>query len=205
MKSFVVLCIVGIMYSTVRGQKVEGYIYDAQTNEPLVGVNVTYQLKGTTKRSASDINGFYEIVLPAGGIELTFSFVGYESQLLPFVVNFRQELKKDVYLKMAAHLLEDVVISAGRFEQKVSDLTVFVDILKADAILRRDPSDITATLKTIPSVDINDKQPSIWGRSGWTYGVRARSLIIADGMSVLTPGFGEINWNTIPMENIAQV
>ena len=49
MKSFVVLCIVGIMYSTVREQKVEGYISDAQANEPLMGVNVTYQLKEGTK------------------------------------------------------------------------------------------------------------------------------------------------------------
>lgn len=106
---------------------------------------------------------------------------------------------------MAAHLLDDVVISAGRFEQKVSDLTVSMDVLKAEAILRRDPSDITATLKTVPGVDINDKQPSIRGGSGWTYGVGARSLILVDGMSVLTPGSGEINWNTIPMENIAQV
>ena len=118
MKSFVVLCIVGIMYSTVREQKVEGYISDAQSNEPLMEVNVTYQLKEGTEGGTSDINGFYEIVVPAGGIELAFSFVGYESQLLPLVANLRQGLKKDVYLKMAAHLLEDVVISAGRFEQK---------------------------------------------------------------------------------------
>ena len=158
------------MYSTVRGQKGGGYIYDALTNEPLVGVNVIYQLKEETKGGASDINGFYEIVVCAGGMKLTFSFVGYKSQLLPLVANLRQGLKKDVYLKMAAHLLEDVVISAGRFEQKVSNLTESMYILKADAILRPDPSDITATLKTIPGVDINDKQLSIWGRSGWTYG-----------------------------------
>lgn len=95
MKSFVFcLCILGIMYATARGQKVEGYIYDAQTNEPLVGVNVTYQLKGETKGGASYINGFYEIVVPAGGIELAFSFVGYESQLLPLVANLGQELKR---------------------------------------------------------------------------------------------------------------
>lgn len=199
------LCILSLMSFTVWGQKIEGYIYDAKTNEPLVGVNVTYQFKGETRGVASDVNGFYEVTVPTGGIELTFSFVGYTSQMLPLVVNPRGVIKKDVYLKMEAHLLEDVVISAGRFEQKVSDLTVSMDVLKADAILRQDPSDITATLKTIPGVDINDKQPSIRGGSGWTYGVGARSLILVDGMSVLTPGSGEINWNTIPMENIAQV
>ena len=33
----------------------------------------------------------------------------------------------------------------------------------------------------------------------------SRCLILVDGMSVLTPGSGEINWNMIPMENVDQV
>lgn len=112
------LCILCLMSFKGWAQKVEGYVYDAKTNEPLVGVNVIYQVKGETKGVASDVNGFYEVSVPAGGIELTFSFVGYTSQMLPLVVNPREVVKKDVYLKMEAHLLEDVVISAGRFEQK---------------------------------------------------------------------------------------
>lgn len=38
---------------------------------------------------------------------------------------------KDVYMHIKANLLGDVVISAGRFEQKLSDVTVSMDLLKA--------------------------------------------------------------------------
>lgn len=205
MKKLLFILPLFFLYTMTFGQKVKGHIYDAQTNEPLPGVNVTYQLKGITKGIASNNNGFYEITVPAGGIELTFSCIGYKPLLLPLVINPRETTIKDIYLKTEDKLLEAVVVSAGRFEQKVSDLTVSMDILKAEELLRQDPSDITASLKTLPGVDIVDRQPSIRGGSGWTYGVGARSLILIDGMSALSPSSGEMNWNRIPMENIAQV
>ena len=57
----------------------------------------------------------------------------------------------------------------------------------------------------MPGVDINDKQPSIRGGNGWTYGVGSRSLVLVDGMSALSSGNGAINWNIVPLENIEQV
>ena len=108
-------------------------------------------------------------------------------------------------MKESTKLLEEVVVSAGRFEQKLSDVTVSMDVVKAGDIARQAPTDISSTLRTLPGVDIVDKQPSMRGGSGWTYGVGARSQILIDGMSTLNPKTGEINWNTIPLENVEQV
>ena len=80
-----------------------------------------------------------------------------------------------------------------------------MDLVKAGDIARQAPTDITSTLRTLPGVDIVDKQPSMRGGSGWTYGVGARSQILVDGMSTLNPKTGEINWNTVPLENIEQI
>ena len=44
-------------------QTLKGHIYDANTNEPLVGAAVTYKLHGN-QGTVSDINGAYEIKLP---------------------------------------------------------------------------------------------------------------------------------------------
>ena len=65
------------------------------------------------------------------------------------------------------------MVSAGRFEQKLSNVTVSMDVVKAGDIARQAPTDISSTLRTLPGVDIVDKQPSIRGGSGWTYGVGA--------------------------------
>ena len=198
---FLLLCI----GATAYGQKVKGYIYDAETEQPLPGVNITYETKDGKKGVASDEKGYYELNIPAGGIYLTFSFIGYKSQLVPLVLNPREVMTKNIYLQPETKLLDDAVVTAGRFEQKMSDLTVSMDVLKSDQILKQDPGDITATLKTIPGVDVVDRQPSIRGGNGWVYGVGSRTMILVDGQSALDPGSGQINWNTIPMEDIAQI
>lgn len=198
---FLLLCI----GATAYGQKVKGYIYDAETEQPLPGVNITYETKDGKKGVASDEKGYYELNIPAGGIHLTFSFIGYKSQLVPLVLNPREVMTKNIYLQPETKLLDDAVVTAGRFEQKMSDLTVSMDVLKSDQILKQDPGDITATLKTIPGVDVVDRQPSIRGGNGWVYGVGSRTMILVDGQSALDPGSGQINWNTIPMEDIAQI
>ena len=185
-------------------QTLKGHIYDAKTNEPLVGAAVTYKLHGN-QGVVSNINGEYEIKLPEGGVDLVFSYVGYEDVLMPIVINKREIVTKDVYMKESTKLLEEVVVSAGRFEQKLSDVTVSMDVVKSGDIARQAPTDISSTLRTLPGVDIVDKQPSMRGGSGWTYGVGARSQILVDGMSTLNPKTGEINWNTVPLENVEQV
>ena len=48
-------------------QTLKGHIYDARTNEPLVGAAVTYKLHGN-QGAVSNINGEYEIKLPEGGV-----------------------------------------------------------------------------------------------------------------------------------------
>ena len=171
-------------------QTLKGHIYDARTNEPLVGAAVTYKLHGN-QGAVSNINGEYEIKLPEGGVDLVFSYVGYEDVLMPIVINKREVITKDVYMKESTKLLEEVVVSAGRFEQKLSDVTVSMDVVKAGDIARQAPTDISSTLRTLPGVDIVDKQPSMRGGSGWTYGVGARSQILIDGMSTLNPKTGE--------------
>lgn len=201
---YIILIFLLLPFAFASAQTLKGHIYDAETNEPLIGASVSYKLKGT-KGVVSDGNGSYEIKLPEGGVDLVFSYIGYEDVLVPMVIDKRETIRKDIYMKPGTQLLEDVVVSAGRFEQKLSDVTVSMDLLKASDIARQAPTDLTASLQTIPGVDIVDKQPSIRGGGGWTYSVGSRSQILLDGMSILSPRTGEINWNNIPLENVSQV
>ena len=191
---------------TALGQQVSGYVYSTGTDEALAGVDVYYEDKeGVARGVSTDIKGFYELSVPEGGVTLTYSLLGYETETCPLVVGRNQSITQTMYLSPSTEVLDDVVVSVGRYEQKLSDITVSMDLIKAADINRQNPKNLSVMLNTLPGVDVNDKQPSIRGGSGWTYGVGSRSLILVDGMSVLTPGVGEINWNTIPMENVEQV
>ncbi len=186
-------------------QIVKGYVYDAKTDEALYGVSVFYKDKDETKGTSTNEKGYYELKIPEGGTIISFSYIGYESQTHPLVVSKNQTISLNIYLKEQATLLEGVVISAGRFEQKLSEITVSMELLKPENLEKQNATDLSVVLNTLPGVDITDKQPSIRGGSGWTYGVGSRSLVLVDGMSILTPGVGEVNWNVVPMENVEQV
>lgn len=201
--------ILGILFVCISGalsaQTLKGHVYDAETHEPLAGVNISYKAKGQLQGTISDADGVYQIGLPGGGVNLVFSSIGYEDVQLPLLTQGKEMVTQDIYMKLATHLLEDVVVSVGRFEQKLSDITVSMDLLKGADLNRQAPTDLTASLQTLPGVDVVDKQPSIRGGGGWTYSVGSRSQILVDGMSILRPGTGDINWNVIPMENVEQV
>ncbi|MCC8133485.1 MAG: TonB-dependent receptor [Tannerellaceae bacterium] len=206
MKKIVLLTtLVCFLCHMADGQILKGHVYNAQTHEPLIGVNITSKIKGTDVGTVTDMDGAYEILLTDGGVEVNFSYIGYEAQQIPLVIGRGKTSVKNIYLKMSSMLMDEVIISAGRFEQKLSDITVSMDLLKAADIRRQTPTDLTTSLNTLPGVDINDRQPSIRGGGGWTYSVGARSLILVDGLSALNPGTGDINWNTIPMEQVEQV
>lgn len=186
-------------------QNVKGHVYDVGNNDPLVGVNIFYKDKTGTKGTISDANGYYELTVPDGSVMLSFSYLGYETQTCPLVLSRNRAHTQDMFMKIQSNLMDEVVVSVGRYEQKLSDITVSMELLKAADVKKQAPTDLSAVLNTIPGVDVTDRQPSIRSGSGWTYGVGSRCLILVDGMSVLTPGSGEINWNIVPMENVEQV
>ncbi len=193
------------MASAALAETVEGFVYDKDNNEPMIGVTVSCKVNGQIKGTVTDIDGKYSLDIPEGSTSLSFSFMGYEPQNVPVIVERHKGFKGNVYMAQVSTDLDAVVVSAGRYEQKLSDLTVSMNVLKAADITKNSPSDIKATLNNTSGVDVTDKQPSIRGGSGWTYGVGSRCLIMVDGMSILSPAGGEINWNAVPMENIAQV
>ncbi len=203
----IVSFILFICFSTPSfAQVVKGYVYDSKTEETLTGVSIFYkQSNNATQGTTTDENGYYELTLPDGGAIISYSYLGYETQYHPIILSKNQTTTQNVYLKLQATMIDEVVVSAGRYEQKLSEITVSMEVLKTDDIKKQNATDLSIVLNTLPGVDITDKQPSIRGGSGWTYGVGSRSLVLVDGMSVLTPGVGEVNWNVIPMENVAQV
>lgn len=60
------------------GNTVSGRVVDASDGSPIIGAAV--MVKGTRLGTVSDVDGNFSITLPQGSRQLTFSFVGYNSQ-----------------------------------------------------------------------------------------------------------------------------
>ncbi len=94
--------------------KVAGKVLDAQTKEPLIGVNVL--IVGTTLGAASDINGDYFILnIPPGRYELKASAVGYAPvSVNDVVVSVDQTTRIEFNLQSRTVEFSDVTVTATR-------------------------------------------------------------------------------------------
>ena len=181
---------------------VYGYISDAATSEKLPGVNVVADsIYGT----ATDAYGFYLIHLPIGKHTLTCSFLGYQTQQFTIQLKKNDSLRMDMSLKSKSVMLDMAVISAGRYEQRLSDVTVSIEVMKPAFIQNINTMSMEKTLNYVPGLDILDGQASIRGGSGYSYGAGSRVMVLVDNLPLLTEGTDEIKWNALPVENIDQV
>ena len=73
---FLLLLLLTGSVSTLSAQNrtVSGKVLDA-LQEPLIGVSIV--IDGTTQGSITDVDGAFELQIPAGGATLNFSYVGY--------------------------------------------------------------------------------------------------------------------------------
>ena len=200
MKHFYNLLVLVLFSQTLFAETLTGVVTDAFTREPLIGVTIlnTDDNSGTI----TDIDGAYTLEVTSLPAHIKFSYVGYQTEekvfkTIPPVFNLPMQGDNEV--------LEEVVVTAGRFEQRMTDVTVSIEVVKPQALRSQAPTDLSATLQTLPGVEVIDKQPSIRGGGGWTYSVGSRCQVLMDGMTILNPKTGEINWNNVPLENVAQV
>lgn len=108
-------------YGFAQAKKITGIIKD-ETAQVLVGVSVA--IKGTTKGTVSDVNGFYSLESSSSNDVLVYSYIGYVSQEIP--VGNRTAI--DVSLAADTKTLSEVVVT-GYQSQKKSDLTGSVAIV----------------------------------------------------------------------------
>jgi len=97
-------------YFGLYGQGIAGQISD-EKGHPLAFVNV--YIKGTTKGTASNIDGLYELKLSPGKYEIIYQYIGYEQKSTQIEIN-DLSIKKDIILSPQSLLLQEVVIAADR-------------------------------------------------------------------------------------------
>lgn len=179
---------------------VKGKITDKSTGEGLVGCVVTIEQKSV----ATDLDGNYVIEVSPGERKILVKLVGY----LPYEgsQNIKEgETRLDVSLTQSSLQLDQVVISAGKYEQKLSDVTVSMEVLKPAIVDARNTTNLNTIVDQVSGVAIIDDQVNIRGGSGYSYGAGSRVLMLVDEMPMLAADAGDIKWNYLPVENLEQI
>ena len=182
---------------------IKGYVKDADTKEELIGVNVV--IKGTNQGTTSGIEGDFELKVTPGTITVQFSYLGYDKKEETFTIKAGETKELMVILSEEATILTTTVVSASKFDKKMSEETVSIDVLKPTFLENQNLNNVEDAIKKNPGVTVLDGQVNIRGGSGYSYGAGTRVLLLLDDLPILQADAGFPNWSSIPMENIGQI
>ncbi len=178
--------------------QVTGIIEDADSKEPIYGAKIT-ALSG--EKAISDIDGSYTINPVSYPVTLIYSAQTYANDTVvlnaPGVHN----------VKMSPPIidLKTVVVSVGRRDQEIEDVSISMEIIRPELIDNKGITNLEEAIDQSPGVYAMDGQVSIRGGSGFAYGAGSRVLLLWNGMPLLSGDAGDTKWNSVPMEAASQI
>lgn len=179
---FLLLLLLTGSVSTLSAQNrtVSGKVLDA-LQEPLIGVSIV--INGTTQGSITDVDGAFELQIPAGGATLNFSYVGYLTEKVKVKPGQKNIV---VYMQEDAIMLDEAVV-IGYGTQKKVNLTGAVATVGSEKLENRATQSLAnmlqgsvAGLNVTTSSGVPGSSPSINVR-GTTSINSAGPLVLIDG------------------------
>ncbi|HWY99186.1 MAG TPA: TonB-dependent receptor [Bacteroidia bacterium] len=182
----------------------KGSVSDSSSRERIVGATV-YDINDISNGITSDMHGNYELHLSLGGHVIACSVLGMNADTIIVHIDSSSSTEYNFTLYSESTQMQTLVISAGRYEQKLQDITVSMDVLKPELIENSNSTNMTQVLDQAPGLNILDGEPQIRGGSGFDFGVGSRVAILIDGLPALPGDGGRIDWDLFPLENVEQI
>jgi outer membrane receptor protein involved in Fe transport len=194
-----------ISLNAVNGQErgvVRGLVLDDASGNPMLAVNISADRRTGT---SSEDDGRFVLDLSIGKHTIEFFYVGYEMVRKEVNVLEGDQTYLEIRLKVKSRMLDEVVVSAGKYEQKISDVTVSLEVIKPHQLSNQNIVSLDMILEKTSGISILDGQPSIRGGSGFSYGVGSRVLMLVDDLPMISADAGDIKWDYMPVENLNQI
>lgn len=191
--------------ANVNAQKatLTGVVKDFKTTETIPGINVLY---GPGKGTATDFDGVYTLNLEPGDYTIRFvSSLNYDTLVKKVTLAAGENKKLNVSLKEKRNIMNAVVISAGKFEQRLTDVTVSMETVDAELVENKATTNAADIVTQVPGVHTQEGQVSIRGGAGFSYGAGSRVLVMVDGIPMLSGDAGDVKWNYLPIENLESI
>ncbi|MCF7809305.1 MAG: TonB-dependent receptor [Candidatus Marinimicrobia bacterium] len=172
-------------YSQTQSGRVNGFLRDAQTGEPLLYANVS--LKNTGMGAASDNMGYYIIQsIPPGKYTLQVLMIGYERAELEISVVAGLEERYDFEIEPSSVQGEEVIVTGDRqrFEKEIEVSAVSLSMRDVKTMPAFVEADIFRSIQLLPGVQSSSDFSSALVVRG---GSPDENLIMLDGIEIYNP------------------
>jgi iron complex outermembrane receptor protein len=181
--------------------KFSGKVIDSQTQKPLGAVLVYFE--NTSYGMSSTPDGEFTIEAPAGNYTLLAAYLTHQTFKKEISLTSNQVFNIELVSNDAQMNL--VVVSAGRYEQNIGEVTVSMEVIQPKLIQDKNAVNIDEILQQTPGVAIVDDEPQIRSGSGYSFGAGSRVQVLVDNIPILSGDAGKPSWGFLPTENVSQV
>jgi outer membrane receptor protein involved in Fe transport len=181
--------------------KFSGKVIDSQSQKPLGAVLVYFE--NTSYGISSTPEGTFSIEAPAGNYTLIAAYLTHQT----FKKEIRLTGNQEFNIEMVSNdgQMNLVVVSAGRYEQNIGEVTVSMEVIQPKLIQDKNAVNIDEILQQTPGVAIVDDEPQIRSGSGYSFGAGSRVQVLVDNIPILSGDAGKPSWGFLPTENVSQV
>jgi iron complex outermembrane receptor protein len=178
--------------------QIKGKVVQGDTKDPIVGAKI---ISSTGEKTLTDIDGRFSLEAKSFPVTLITSMISFLNDTL--IVKEAGTLTIELFVPVKN--ISTVVVSAGRRSQKIEEVPVSMEIIKPALINNKGITDLEQAVDQSPGVYAMDGQVSIRGGSGFAYGAGSRVLLVWNDIPMLSGDAGDTKWNSIPMEQAAQI
>jgi len=158
-----------------------GILRDSVSGEPLINANIFEEL--SNRGTISNEYGYYSITLPAGPIELSYSYVGYEKRHVQLYLQDNQRLDQNLRADLtleAVEVISDSMLTGTQLTSASGAAVLGVDEVERLPALVGEP-DVIRSMHLLPGVQTGtDGVGGIHVRGGGN----GQNLIMLDGVPV---------------------
>lgn len=182
-----------------------GHVLDAANHEHLPFVNV--YIKGTTLGTATNDNGHYILEhLPVGTHTVVVSFMGYKTIEQEVTLKANKSVEMNFTLEENTRLMNDVVVSANRYEVDRKEAATIVNVLTPKVFTTTNSVNLAEGLNYQPGLRVENTCQNCGVNAVRINGLEGKySQILIDSRPVFSSLAGVYGLEQIPVSMIDRV
>ena len=175
---FVLLLFMPTVFYAQEKFTLSGFVSDKNNGENIIGVNIF--CKELKQGVVSNTFGFYSLTLPAGNYEISFSYIGYKTQV--HNLNLDKDIQKNIAFDITSFSVGEVQVRAkANIVEKTETSVIEVPIEQIKTIpALLGEVDIIKAIQLLPGVQSSEGTSGFYVRGGGP----DQNLILLDGVPV---------------------
>ncbi|MDC1063189.1 TonB-dependent receptor [Flavobacteriales bacterium] len=175
---FILLLFIPSIFYAQEKFTLSGFVSDKNNGENIIGVNIF--CKELKQGVVSNTYGFYSLTLPAGNYEISFSYIGYKTQVHNLKLD--KDIQKNIAFDITSFSVGEIQVRAkANIVEKTETSVIEVPIEQIKTIpALLGEVDIIKAIQLLPGVQSSEGTSGFYVRGGGP----DQNLILLDGVPV---------------------